>query len=183
MKKDFYLLALIAALAGCNKSPEDSVKVQEPVVASPASVPASPPAPPPAPSISYQLANVAENSIAGIFTITTSESGNAINYQSRAGVVNILESVFDDLEGLVYVSVEKAYSFGDKYVIIISTGEGGRSCPASTYAFAFDLKTESVIGKKEIDGCSEGVEILADGNKLLVKKDGETSTFYNAEIK
>ncbi len=179
MKKNFYLLALIAALAGCNKSPEDSAKAQEPVVASPASVPS----PPPAPSISYQLVAVTEDSIAGVFAIAVSESGHAINYQSRAGVVNILESVFDDLEGLVYMSVEKAYSFGDKYVIIISTGEGGRSCPASTYAFAFDLKTESVIGKKEIDGCSEGVESLADGNKLLVKKDGEASMFYNAEIK
>ena len=125
MKKNFYLLALIAALAGCNKSPEDSAKTQESVVASPASVPM----PPPAPSISYQLAEVTENSIAEIFAITASESEHAINYQSRAGVINILESVFDDLEGMGYMNFEKAYNFGDKYVIVISTGKGRRICP------------------------------------------------------
>ena len=54
MKKNFYLLVLIIALADRNKSPEDSAKAQEPVIASLASVAALPPVPPPAPSISYQ---------------------------------------------------------------------------------------------------------------------------------
>lgn len=183
MKKKIYLIALIAAIAGCNKTPEESAKTQEPVSVSPISAPTPPPAPPSAPSISYQSLTVTDNSIGDIFIISTSESGHAINYQSRAGVVNVLEYVFEDTDILGYLSVEKAYNFGDKYVIVISTGEGGRSCPASTYAFSFDMKTESVTGTKEIDGCSEDVESFTDGNKLMIKKDGALSTFFNAEIK
>lgn len=52
--------------------------------------------------------------------------------------MNILEHVVEYPDGTGYVNVEKAYSFGSKYLLIVSTGENGNSCPATTYAIAFD---------------------------------------------
>lgn len=134
---------------------------------------------PPAPGIAYQ-AIVGSGTDLGPFTI----NGNEINYQSRAGVVNIMEQVLDEPEYATYVGVEKAYAFGPhKYVLVISTGEGGNSCPATTYAVSFDTQTESVDGKTSIDGCSESVDSLADGNKLIIKKEGASTEVYNGLVK
>lgn len=134
---------------------------------------------PPAPSITYQPILVSGSEI-GPFSI----SGHDINYQSRAGVMNIMEQVIDEPEYATYVAIEKAYAFGpNKFVLIISTGEGGNSCPATTYAVSFDTKTESVDGKSSIDGCSETVDSLADGNKLIIKKDGASTEVYNGLVK
>jgi len=121
---------------------------------------------------------------AGPFTVTPIDGGNAINYQSRAGVMNLLESVLEYPDGTGYVVIEKAYGFGpNKYVLIVSTAESGNSCPATTYVLSFDTKTEYVDGKASIDGCSEEVESFADGNKLSIKKDGETTVVYNGAVK
>lgn len=138
------------------------------------------PKPSPAPSVAYEQLIVTNDRISDIFTIP--EDGRSINYQSRAGTTNILEQVLEDVDLAGYIKVEKAYKFSEKYVFIVATGEKGASCPSTTYAFTFDTKTESVTGKKELDGCSENVESLSDGNKLIVKKEGSSSTFYNAII-
>ncbi|WP_341328413.1 zinc ribbon domain-containing protein [Methylotuvimicrobium sp. KM2] len=138
---------------------------------------------PAAPIMSYEQLIVSNGAVGDTFSVQPLEYGNAINYLSRAGVINILEYVVEYPDATGYVAIEKAYSFGTKYVLIVSTGEGGASCPATTYAIAFDSKTESVTGKVEIDGCSENIESLSDGNKLIVKKDGAASVFFNGEVK
>lgn len=97
--------------------------------------------------------------------------------------MNVMESVVEDLDATGYVAVEKAYAFGDKYLVVVSTGEFGMSCPATTYAFTFDTAGEYVSGKAEIDGCSENVEVLTEGNKLTIKKEGKPSIFYNGIVK
>lgn len=137
-----------------------------------------------APSVQYKSVVVSETGIGDAFTFSRRElGGEAINYQSRAGVMNVMEAVVDDLDATGYVSVEKAYVFGEKYLVVVSTGEGGNSCPATTYAFTFDTKSEYLSGKVEIDGCSEEVEALAEGNKLTIKKEGKPSIFYNGDAK
>jgi len=40
-----------------------------------------------------------------------------------------------------------------------------------------------VTGKMEINNCSELVESLADGNKLIVKKEDVQHVFYNGDVK
>lgn len=171
--KNLLPIAILAVVAGCSKLPEPAATSQEQATASP----------PAAPSMSYGKVIVSDDTVENVFTVESLEFGNALNYQSRAGVTNVLESVVENPDGTGYVKIEKAYTFGETYVIIISTGENGASCPATTYAFAFDTKTESVTGTREIDGCSEIVESLSDGNKLVVKKDAGSATFYNGEVK
>ena len=107
----------------------------------------------------------------------------ALIYQTKAGPHNIMQDVVEDPEALGYLKLERAYKFGNKYVLVVSTGENGNSCPATTYTFSYDIKSESVIGKTEIDGCSEVVEAFADGNKLTVKKDEKPTIIYNGEVK
>ena len=137
----------------------------------------------PAPAVAYEAVLVSGEE-AGPFTVTAMDSGNAIAYQSRAGVMNLLESVVDYPDGTGYVVIEKAYAFGpNKYVLVVSTGESGMSCPATTYVLSFDTKSEHVDGKASIDGCSEEVESFADGNKLSIKKEGETTVVYNGTVK
>nr|BFD42513.1 hypothetical protein FFPRI1PSEUD_40120 [Pseudomonas sp. FFPRI_1] len=139
---------------------------------------------PEAPRMSYVPLIISGDDIGGTFTTSIREmGGSAINYVSRAGVVNVMDYVVEDPDLTGYVTVEKAYAFGGKYLLVVSTGESGMSCPATTYAFTFDSATESVTGKAAIDGCSEMVESLADGNKLIVKKDGAQSVFYNGDVK
>lgn len=138
---------------------------------------------PAAPSVAYQAVLV-DGDGAGPFTISHMEIGTALNYQSRAGVMNIMEYVVEDAEATGYVAIEKAYSFGpSKYVLIVSTGEFGNSCPATTYAVSFDTASESVDGKTSIAGCSEIVEAMSEGNKLTVKKDGEATVVFNGIVK
>ncbi|MES2918515.1 MAG: hypothetical protein V4729_07840 [Pseudomonadota bacterium] len=167
------LLSLVTVIAGCSKAPEAPAEPQEQVA----------PPPPSAPTMSYEQLIITDDAVGDVFEVATLEFGNAINYQSRAGVTNVLASVVQSPDATGYVKIEKAYRFGETYLLLVSTGENGNSCPATTYAFAFDTKTESVTGKKEIDGCSENIESLSDGNKLIVKKDGIASTFYNGEVK
>ena len=172
MKTKILSLALVAVIAGCGKAPEEPAKPQEQTSPIPA-----------APTMSYEQLIITDNAVGDVFIVSALTTGNAINYQSRAGVTNVLESIVQYPDATGYVKIEKAYKFGEKYVLIVSTGENGNSCPATTYAFAFDTKSESVAGKKQIDGCSENVESLSDGNKLIVKKEGVASTFFNGEIK
>lgn len=137
-----------------------------------------------APSVAYEAVLVSDSDVGNAFTLAPREmGGSAINYQSRAGLVNVMEQVVEDPDLTTYVAVEKAYKFGDKYVLIVSTGENGASCPATTYAFTYDTKVENVSGKASIDGCSEIVDSMAEGNKLTVKKDGKASVFYNGDVK
>jgi hypothetical protein len=111
------------------------------------------------------------------------EDGININYLSRSGTVNIIEYVLADVEYPGYVVIERVYKFLDNYQFVISTGESGRSCDATTYVFTFNSRSENVTGKTMVDGCSELIDSFADGNKLMVKKDGATSVFYNGETK
>jgi hypothetical protein len=150
----------------------------------PAALVAAPvaPAAPTAPAIAYSPELISDDA-AGPFTVEHMDLGTALNYQSRAGILNLMESVVEDPESTGYVKIEKAYSFGpNKYVLIISTGESGNSCPASTYVISFDTKGEYVDGKASIDGCSEVVEAFADANKLSIKKEGETTVVYNGKV-
>ncbi|WP_139671999.1 hypothetical protein [Pseudomonas sp. F16(2018)] len=136
-----------------------------------------------APSIAYEPLPISDEG-AGPFTVQSMELGTALNYQSRAGVMNVMESIVADAEGTGYVAIEKAYAFGpSRYVLVVSTGEGGNACPASTYVFSFDTSGEYVDGKTEVDGCSEMVESMAEGNKLTIKKDGAATVVYNGQVK
>jgi hypothetical protein len=174
LKMKFYFVSLVAAilLVGCssNTTKDNNTSTQQATA-----VPA-------APSMSYESVLISNDSV-GPFNLTPMQEGigTAINYQARIGVMNVFEQVVDDVSATGYVSVEKVYSFGNRYVFVVSTGESGLSCPARTYAFVFDTKSESVTGKTEIDGCSESVDSLADGNKLTIKKEGQPTVIYNAE--
>lgn len=142
---------------------------------------------PAAPSMSYEALFVSDEGVGydHIFALQDIPDmmGQALMYQSKAGLTNIMQEVVEDPEGLGYLKLERAYKFGDQYVLVVSTGENGNSCPATTYAFAYNVKSEEVSGKTEIEGCSEVVEAFAEGNKLTVKKDGKPTIIYNAEIK
>lgn len=145
---------------------------------------------PAAPSISYEPIYVSDEGVGydNIFTLedrgSEDSTSKAIMYQSKVGSINVMEQVVDDVDNLFgYLIIERAYKFGNKYVLVISTGENGNSCPATTYAFTYDTKEESVTGKTEIDGCSEIIESFAEGNKLTIKKDGKATIVYNGEVK
>lgn len=136
--------------------------------------------------MSYEALYVSEGGI-GFDNIFQTGTRQVINYQTRVGRDNILEQVYTykdfDVSLIGYLKVERAYKFGDKYVIVYSTGEDGNSCPASTFSLVYDANTESVNGVASIDGCSEIVQSFSEGNKLSVKKEGETTVVYNGEIK
>lgn len=136
-----------------------------------------------APQIQYESVPVTDYSAGDVFSVDVSRDPIWLTYIGRIGAFNVLENVltYPDMPG--YIKIERAYKFGKQYLLVISTGENGASCPATTYAFTFDTVDESVSGKQEIDGCSEDVEALAEGNKLTVKKDGKASVFYNGIVK
>lgn len=137
---------------------------------------------PVAPGATYETVAVGEDS-AGPFTTQAMDLGTALNYPSRAGVINVMESIVDEPEYTGYVAIEKAYKFGPtKYVLVISTGEGGNACPASTYVFTFDTRTEKVDGKSAVEGCSEGVETQVEGNELTIRKNGAATVVSNAVV-
>ncbi|MNH19652.1 hypothetical protein D3C76_228630 [compost metagenome] len=204
MKRIFALSLLVISLAACDKATESTSQASQAPAqcakdtdckgericesgqctspSTPTALAANPKplvnTAPSAPSIAYQAVLVSGDEI-GPFTL----SGQEINYVSRAGVTNIMEQVIDEPEYATYVVVEKAYAFGpNKYVLVISTGEGGNSCPATTYAVSFDTQTDAVDGKTTVDGCSEAVDSLADGNKLIIKKDGVATEVYNGLV-
>lgn len=196
---------LTLVIAGCDKPKEDTAQTNKPPAMcvkdmdckgdricesgqciSPASqipaatIPAV--AAPAAPSMEYEAVLISADT-AGPFNTAYMDLGTALNYQSRAGVANLMEQVVEDPEATGYVKIEKVYAFGsDKYVLIVSTGENGNSCPATTYVFSYDTKGEYVDGKAGIDGCSETVEAFAEGNKLSIKKEGETTVVYNGKV-
>lgn len=134
--------------------------------------------------LEYEPLRVSDTSIGGIFSLNYDREpgGMAINYRSRRGTINLMESVVDDVNLTGYVAVEKAFKFDTRYLLIVSTGEQGLSCPATTYAFTFDPASERVSGKMQIDGCSESVIARADGNRLAVKKEGAQSVFLDGKV-
>lgn len=142
---------------------------------------------PAAPSMSYEALYISDSGVGydNVFLLQDipDSMSKALIYQTKAGPHNIMEDVVEDPEALGYLNLEQAYKFGNKYVLVVSTGENGNSCPATTYTFSYDIKSESVIGKTEINGCSEVVEAFADGNKLTVKKDEKPTIIYNGEVK
>lgn len=167
----------------CKNGQCDLPEPQQSLVAKPtAPTQIARPAPPAPPGVAYEtLPASAER--AGPFTTQIEGMGTALNYQSRAGVVNVMESIVEQAEYTGYVSIEKAYTFGPgRYVVVVSTGEGGNGCPASTYVFSFDSKAERVDGKRKVDGCSELVEAVVEGNKLSVKKEGGGAVVYNGVV-
>lgn len=140
---------------------------------------------PEAPKVKYESLTISETEIGnGDFHLSNPAeyNGYAIFYLTPAGMDNILEQVLEDHTLASYVLVEKAYKFDDKYVLVVSTGENGNSCPATTYVIGYDTKSNSVSGFKQFESCSENVEALAEGNKLIVKKENESLTFYNALV-
>lgn len=141
--------------------------------------------PPAAPTVAYVSLIATDDAVGNTFVKRPldSGSGNALDFISRTGVMNILDYVVEEPDLTGYVKIEKAYSFGEKYLLLVSTGEAGNSCPATTYAIAFDSQKETVTGQQKIDGCSENLESFSEGNKLTVKKDGAASVFFNAEVK
>lgn len=173
MRYRILVLAMAGVIAGCGNGQENEGK----------SVVGADSLPPSAPTMSYEQLITSGDAVGDLFVVQPLEAGNAVNYQSRAGVLNVLETVVEYPDATGYVSIDKAYKFGDKYLLVVSTGENGASCAATTYAFSFDMKSESVTGKTRIDGCSENVESLSEGNKLMVKKDGAPGTYYNGEVK
>lgn len=138
---------------------------------------------PVAPTISY-VPILASDDEAGPFSIVRLDTTNLLGYQARSGTMNLMEAVTDHPDLMGYIVINKVYSFGpDRYVLIVSTGESGLSCPATTYAISFDTKREYVDGVTGIDGCAETLDSLAEGNKLTIKKDGEATVIYNGVIK
>lgn len=136
-----------------------------------------------APPIAYEPLLISENKV-GPFSIIFHDTMTLLGYQARSGTINLMESVATYPDAIGYIAIEKAYSFGaNKYVLIVSTGENGLSCPATTYVLSFDAKQEHVDGHSEIEGCSEIVESLSEGNKLTIKKDGKATLVYNGTIK
>lgn len=178
-------------LSGCDKTPREEKKLDNsPTVQTQVASEVKPKneVAPAAPSMSYEPLYVSDTGVGfdNIFTIGPlggDAMGNALNYQSKAGVTNVMEQVVQDAQTIGYLKVEHAYKFGNKYVLVVSTGENGNSCPATTYAFTYDSKIESVTSKTTVEGCSVIVEALADGNKLTVKKEDKPTIIYNGEVK
>tara|TARA_B100000700_G_scaffold251867_1_gene283109 strand:+ start:1124 stop:1666 length:543 start_codon:yes stop_codon:yes gene_type:complete len=171
---------IFLALTGCNNADQEAATTQPVEQPTPIATTSEPSAPP-APSVSYESLLISGDA-AGPFTVEN-DGFSTLNYSSRAGALNLMEAVTQDYEYLGYLTLESAYQFGpDNYVVIVSTGEGGRSCPATTYAIAFDARGEHVTGSTSIDGCSETVQSFAEGNKLMIKKEGDSTVIYNAHI-
>ncbi|MDY6468668.1 DUF2939 domain-containing protein [Acinetobacter faecalis] len=141
---------------------------------------------PEAPKVKYKSLIITDTEIGnGDFHLSdpATYNGHAIFYLTPAGMDNILEQAIEYPDALGYLQVEKAYKFNNNYVLVISTGENGLSCPATTYVIGYDSTSHSVTGSKKMDSCTEdSIETLTDGNKLTVKKDDEVLTFYNANV-
>ncbi|WP_260963157.1 hypothetical protein [Pseudomonas citri] len=167
----------------CKNGQCDLPEPQQSLVAKPTATPQiTKPTPPAPPGVAYETLP-ATSERAGPFTTQTQETGTALNYQTRAGVVNVMESIVEQPEYTGYVAIEKAYTFGPgKYVVVVSTGEGGNACPASTYVFSFDAKAERVEGTRAVEGCSELVEAGVEGNRLVVKKEGGGVVVVNGVV-
>lgn len=156
---------------------------QEPIIEEPQKVVEVAPE---APKVKYENLRISDSEIGnGDFHLSNPAEyeGHAIFYLTPAGMDNILEQVVEDTEYLGYLKVEKAYKFSDQYMLIISTGESGNSCPATTYVIGYDTKSNSVSGFKKFESCTEDVlEFMSEDNKLVIKKENESFTFYNASV-
>lgn len=171
MRKPLLIISTILILAGCENHNQDN----DPPKAISNNITA--------PSIIYTPLLVAENK-AGPFSTIYQDTVTLLVYQARSGTMNLMEAVTDHPDLMGYIVINKVYSFGpNRYVLIVSTGENGRSCPATTYAISFDTKSEYIDGVTGIDGCAETLDSLAEGNKLTIKKDGEATVIYNGVIK
>lgn len=140
---------------------------------------------PEAPKVQYESLSISETEIGnGDFHLSNPPeyNGHAIFFLTPAGMDNILEQVLEDPTATGYVKVEKAYKFSDQYLLVVSTGEYGMSCPATTYVIGYDTKTHSVSGSKKLESCSENIEAMTEGNKLTVKKENESMAIYNAVV-
>lgn len=129
-----------------------------------------------APAQKYEPVFLSENDDGHLFKI--SSYPKYIAYKN----INLLDYLFEDTDIIGYLAFERIYQFGENYIFIISTGENGQSCPATTYAFQVNTTADSISDKHEIDGCSENVETFSEGNTLMVKKEGNASIFYNGEV-
>ncbi|MFC4621049.1 zinc ribbon domain-containing protein [Comamonas nitrativorans] len=125
----------------------------------------------------YEPLFLSENETGQLFQISSYPKN--IIYKNT----NLLDYLFEDTDMIGYLGFEKIYQFGKNYIFIISTGENGKICPATTYAFQVDTAADSISDKHKIDGCSENVETFSEGNKLMVKKEGDASIFYNGEVR
>lgn len=189
----FGALLIIGLLVGVGmamyeeRSPSFHTSKAEDILAQPPTAPSTPAATPStrafdelpthtAPTQKYEPVFLSENDNGHIFKI--SSYPKYIDYKN----INLLDYLFEDTDMIGYLNFEKTYRFGDKYIFIISTGEYGQYCPATTYAFQVDIATNRISEKHAIDGCSENVETFSEGNKLMVKKEGDASIFYNGEI-
>lgn len=155
---------------------------QEPIIEEPKKVVEVAPE---VPKVKYENLRISDSEIGnGDFHLSNPAEyeGHAIFYLTPAGMDNILEQVVEEPEYLGYLAVEKAYKFDDKYVLVVSTGESGNSCPATTYVIGYDTKSHSVSGSKKLESCSENIEAMSEGNKLTVKKENESLVFYNAVV-
>lgn len=104
--------------------------------------------------------------------------GVAIERATARGAINLMESVVPDVGLTGYVHVNAAYRYGDSLVLlVVSTGEYGQSCPATTYAFSYDLREERVASTAVVDGCSEAVAVQTDAQRLIVRKEGAPTEF------
>ena len=82
---------------------------------------------PAAPSISYEALYISDSAVGydNLFSLQDipDSMSKALIYQSKAGPHNIMEEVVQDTEALGYLKLERAYKFGNKYVLVVSTGE------------------------------------------------------------
>lgn len=164
-----FTASAVLLLAGCDK---ESIQKD-----------AAPNETPAAPSIAYEPLLILNDEV-GPFSLIRLDTVKILAYQARSGTMNLLDGVLKYPESPDYVTIERAYSFGSsRYVLIVSTGEFGLSCPAATYVLSFDTKQEYVDGHSEIEGCSQIVESLSEENKLTIKKDGKATIVYNGIVK
>lgn len=159
---------------------EETLATLQSLVAEPASTPTPAPSPTPSAALAsdgkYEPLYISENHIGDVFNISRYEKYMIYNN------VNLLDYLFEDTDYIGYLEFEKAYQFKDNYVFIISTGENGSSCPATTYAFQLNTEASKISDKHEIEGCSEHVETYSENNALTVKKEGRPSIFYNGIV-
>lgn len=101
---------------------------------------------------------------------------NAVAYIAPHGYQNVLEFVLNDVEAAGYVNVEAIYRYAERYVLVVSTGENGMSCPATTYLFTLNTRSNDVDQKAEVAGCSEDVVVQANDTTLVAQKESEAKT-------
>lgn len=157
----------------------------EDAAAPPADEARLPPGPPQGGSAQYVSLAVSDDSIGGVLQLRRrGESGSvAIEHATGRGTVNLLEAVVQDVDLTGYVQVNAAYRYGDRLVVLVlSTGEYGLACPATTYAVSYDLLAGRVTGATSVDGCSEDVAVQAEAQRLTVRKEGAPTVVQEGRV-